>query len=70
MIPLKREIWKITIAQIFILLVCVIAIRHEGIQVASDIVHKSFAAKADSKDHPIAMSLLETLAVKVDDELG
>lgn len=72
MIPLKREIYKITMAHMFILLICIIAIRHEGIQVATDIIHKSFAAKAESNDGDsvkFSMSLLETFSGKTDHEL-
>lgn len=49
MVPLKRLVWKLTIAQIFMFLVACLAIRHEGINVASDIIHKSFRSKNAAK---------------------
>ena len=68
MLPLKREVYKISMAEIFILFVCCLAMRNEGNSIVSDIVHESFQAKSDaSGDDSVkfSMSLLETLGGKV-----
>jgi hypothetical protein len=63
--PLKCLVKKITVAFIFILLLVSLGCRNEGMEIANQIIERSFAEKSKHNDThadaKFSMSILETL---------